>query len=558
MAYTFKHGDRPLEGLTVQRAVGRGGFGEVYYAVADSGKQVALKYLRENPEIELRGIAHVMNLKSPYLITIYDVKRNEAGEPFVIMEYVSGPSLREMMLAEGNGMPAEKVAFLLKGIAKGLSYLHERGIVHRDLKPANIFYDDGYVKIGDYGLSKHMSVSKHSGQTVSVGTVHYMAPEIGSGSYTKAIDIYALGVILYEMLTGRLPFSGSSMGEVLMRHLRDDPDLSGVSRPFAQVIAKALAKDPNDRYQDAEEMLAAVMESADISAGMASFDASALTQVPRVQDAADPDQTVTSPAPRPPVPPTLDVHEQPESKTFQFIQNARANVGKASAPLPTHVQRKLDRFAHKLDHKAAKLERRFGRRGGWKKRHAAADNKPRINRKPQIFVLLTVTVMIALVLSLLAGGGGDDIAPRTVALAMLIGGGTVGSLLVHLRFLRRSPIRKSLFDRLAYASISLLFMLPVIGIADEINEHELAAIIVAPLAVLVLCNWGRRIEQGRTGKVDGWAAFWPAVIGAIAAGFAGAEEFIWIAAGVCAAMSLMTQAAAAMWPLPRGAGVPAS
>ena len=175
MAYTFKHGDRPLEGLTVQRAVGRGGFGEVYYAVADSGKQVALKYLRENPEIELRGIAHVMNLKSPHLITIYDVKQNEAGEPFVIMEYVSGPSLRDMLIAEGKGMPSQKAAYLMRGIAQGLSYLHERGIVHRDLKPANIFYDDGYVKIGDYGLSKHISVSKHSGQTVSVGTVHYMA-----------------------------------------------------------------------------------------------------------------------------------------------------------------------------------------------------------------------------------------------------------------------------------------------------------------------------------------------------------------------------------------------
>ena len=201
VAYVFKHGDRPLEGITIQRAVGRGGFGEVYYALRDSGKQIALKYLRENPEIELRGIDHVMNLKSPYLIGVHDVLRNAADEPFVVMEYVSGPSLRELMIAEPGGLGLQKAAFFLKGIARGLSYLHERGIVHRDLKPGNIFYDDGYVKIGDYGLSKHMSVSKHSGQTVSVGTVHYMAPEIGSGSYSKAIDIYALGVILFEMLS---------------------------------------------------------------------------------------------------------------------------------------------------------------------------------------------------------------------------------------------------------------------------------------------------------------------------------------------------------------------
>ena len=122
-----------------------------------------------------------------------------------------------------------------------------------------------------------MSVSKHSGQTVSVGTVHYMAPEIGSGSYTKGIDIYALGVILYEMLTGQLPFTGSSMGEVLMRHLSDNPDLTSIPQPFASVIAKALAKDPQDRYEDADEMADALRQSGDISASIASFDPTSLT-----------------------------------------------------------------------------------------------------------------------------------------------------------------------------------------------------------------------------------------------------------------------------------------
>ncbi len=328
MAYTFKHGDRPLEGVTVQRAVGRGGFGEVYYALTDSGKQVALKYLRENPEIELRGIGNVMNLKSPYLVTIYDVRNSANGDPFVIMEYVGGPSLRELLNAEPGGFSVQKAAFFLSGIGKGLSYLHERGIVHRDLKPANIFYDDGYVKIGDYGLSKHISVSQHSGQTVSVGTVHYMAPEIGSGSYTKAIDIYALGVILFEMLTGRLPFSGSSMAEILMRHVRDNPDLSGVPAPFGPVIAKALAKEPHDRYQDADEMLAAVMETAELGDSVARFDVSTLAHVPRDVDAADVAETVTSPRP-PPVPP-LDAREAaPTFIEAKFQPQAGAKGGEA-------------------------------------------------------------------------------------------------------------------------------------------------------------------------------------------------------------------------------------
>jgi serine/threonine protein kinase len=101
----------------------------------------------------------------------------------------------------------QKAAYFLREIGKGLAYLHDRGIVHRDLKPGNIFYEDGYVKIGDYGLAKIMAASQHSGQTVSVGTVHYMAPEVGSGNYDRTIDIYALGVILYEMLLGKVPFT---------------------------------------------------------------------------------------------------------------------------------------------------------------------------------------------------------------------------------------------------------------------------------------------------------------------------------------------------------------
>ncbi|NUQ50779.1 MAG: serine/threonine protein kinase, partial [Phycisphaerae bacterium] len=300
MAYTYKHGDRPLDGVTIQRAVGRGGFGEVYYALTDSGKQVAVKYLRDNPEVELRGISHVMNLKSPHLITIYDVRKNEHGEPFVIMEYISGPSLRDMLNAEPDGFSPQKAAFLFTGMVQGLAYLHERGIVHRDMKPANIFYDDGYVKIGDYGLSKHMAVSRHSAQTVSVGTVHYMAPEIGSGNYSKAIDIYALGVILFEMLTGRLPFTGSSMAEILMRHVNDRPDLAGVPEPFRSVIARALVKDPAGRWQDVSEMLDALM-SAGVSQSVASFDHSMLSHIERDPEAHDPDRTITR-SPRPPRP----------------------------------------------------------------------------------------------------------------------------------------------------------------------------------------------------------------------------------------------------------------
>ncbi len=253
--YQYKYGDRPLEGYTIQRAAGRGGFGEVYYAVSDSGRQVALKAVQSYEQIELRGISQCMNLKSPHLVTIFDVKHNDQGRPFVIMEYVAGPSLADLIKESPGGLGPQKAAFFLREIGKGLSFLHECGIVHRDLKPGNIFYENGYVKIGDYGLTKAISASHHVSHTITVGTVHYMAPEIGAGRYDRSIDIYALGVLLYEMLTGQVPFLGASPAEILMKHMTAAPDLTNIEDPFARVIKRALAKDPAERYQSVQEMV---------------------------------------------------------------------------------------------------------------------------------------------------------------------------------------------------------------------------------------------------------------------------------------------------------------
>ncbi|MBN1361708.1 MAG: protein kinase [Sedimentisphaerales bacterium] len=254
-AYQYKHGDRPLEGFTIQRAAGRGGFGEVYYAISDSGRQVALKVVQTHEQIELRGISQCMNLKSPHLVTVFDVKHNDQGRPFVIMEYVSGPSLSDLLKEAPGGLGTQKAAFFLREIAKGLSYLHECGIVHRDLKPSNIFYENGYVKIGDYGLTKAISTSHHVSHTITVGTVHYMAPEIGAGRYDRSVDIYAMGVLLYEMLTGQVPFLGASPAEILMKHLSAAPDLTHIEEPFRRVICRAMAKDPAERYQTVQEMV---------------------------------------------------------------------------------------------------------------------------------------------------------------------------------------------------------------------------------------------------------------------------------------------------------------
>jgi len=325
-AFTLKHGDRALEGYTIQRAVGRGGFGEVYYALSDSGREVALKYLRDNPAIELRGVSHCINLKSPHLVTIFDVKQNAEGEYFVIMEYVQGPSLRDLLIAEPDGLGPQKAAFFIRELAKGLGCLHDRGVVHRDMKPGNIFYEDGYVKIGDYGLSKFISVSRHSAQTASIGTVHYMAPEIGSGNYHRGIDIYALGVILYEMLLGRVPYDGATMGEVLMKHLTAQPEVDQLPEPFGRIIRKALEKDPKDRYQTVDEMAQQLLGVDQIKDSLACFDTKSLASAAR-QACVQVDSPVHSPH-RPPHPP-LGVPVRPRIEAVRARTAMRDLAGAA-------------------------------------------------------------------------------------------------------------------------------------------------------------------------------------------------------------------------------------
>jgi eukaryotic-like serine/threonine-protein kinase len=258
MKFTCSSGQRPLDGYTIKRGVGCGGFGEVYYAVSDGGKEVALKLVRGNADVELRGIAQCLNLKHGHLVGLYDLKTDAQGDHWVIMEYVSGEPLSVVLNRHPNGLPPELAQQWFLALARAVSYLHEHGIVHRDLKPANIFLENGILKIGDYGLCKFISSSQRTAQTQSVGTVYYMAPEISTGNYNKQIDVYAAGIILYEMLTGRVPFDGESAGEILMKHLTSPPDLSKLPAEYIPVVGKALAKNPAQRYQSMAEMAKAV------------------------------------------------------------------------------------------------------------------------------------------------------------------------------------------------------------------------------------------------------------------------------------------------------------
>src|SRR5437868_12067667 len=185
MKFSYSSGQRPLDGYTLKRGIGRGGFGEVYFALSDGGKEVALKLVRGDQQIELRGVAQCLNLKHPNLVALYDLRRDPQGDNWVVMEYVSGEPLNAVLGRHPDGLPRELAREWFLGLARAVGYLHDHGIVHRDLKPANVFIENGQVKVCDYGLSKSLTNSQGTANTHSIGTVHYMAPEIASGKYNK-------------------------------------------------------------------------------------------------------------------------------------------------------------------------------------------------------------------------------------------------------------------------------------------------------------------------------------------------------------------------------------
>lgn len=556
MAYTFKHGDRPLDDFTIQRAVGRGGFGEVYYAISDGGREVALKYLRENPDVELRGVSHCINLKSPHLVSIFDVKKNADGEYFIVMEYCSGPSLRDLLIAEPRGFSPDKAAFFAREIAKGLAYLHDRGIVHRDLKPGNIFFDDGYVKIGDYGLSKFMSVSRHSAQTASVGTVHYMAPEIGSGNYSKGVDIYALGVMLYEMLLGKVPFEGGTMAEVLMKHLMTQPQLDELPAPFGRVIRKALEKDPKDRYQTVDDMIDEMLSGEEIQKSLAGFSAKSLEGAVRLggRDRMD------SPRPSPnPAPDVRGVQVHGEAGRRQTPQ-AQPWVP-SGMPLPDKVARRIERLARKVDDQVAKLAVKGGGPpppprapvagpGGIPFAQPVAERSPQTKR---VFLTVIMTVGLAVGYGLLIGNtiqidgrGTEEIGIAAAMLVIgLIGGVSLGRTMVRWFNVSLGPVWAEKFIRACCAAPFL-----AIGCIPLFDIGFGVPVWLGLIAVSIFADWNKSFEANDDGEISFGRVFSTALGALIATAIVDVvirdhpkdEPLMLMAAGVAAIASFIVQA----------------
>ncbi|MCW5873117.1 MAG: serine/threonine-protein kinase [Anaerolineales bacterium] len=258
---------KEINGFHVVSKLGQGGMAEVYKAIdLKLEREVAIKFLRTNEdeaeigrqrfEQEAKALA---KLRHPNIVSVLGYGEYE-GRPYLIMDYVSGGTLKEKM---GKPMPWEKAAALLAPIAKALHYAHGKKIVHRDVKPSNILLDeDGTPMLSDFGVAKLLESEKSelTGTNVGVGTPHYMSPEQGrSQKVGPKSDIYSLGVVLYEMVTGRKPYEADTPLAVLLKHIEEPvPQPTKVARNLAEdselVILKALSKDPKNRYADMAEM----------------------------------------------------------------------------------------------------------------------------------------------------------------------------------------------------------------------------------------------------------------------------------------------------------------
>ena len=254
----------------LEELAGTGGMSSVYRAHDTLlERHVALKLLHEYHGADAESIERfrrearaVAQLSHPHIVTVID--RGEDGDrQFIVFEYVDGENLKELVAREGP-LPVRRALELAIQVGEGLACAHEHGVVHRDVKPQNVLLNgDGQAKVTDFGIARSLDVDHGMTQTGTViGTSNYIAPEQASGrSVDERTDIYSLGVVLFELLTGDVPFPGENFVAVAMRHVHEEPPSVLELRPdvpfrVAQVVERALAKDPDDRFPSMATMVA--------------------------------------------------------------------------------------------------------------------------------------------------------------------------------------------------------------------------------------------------------------------------------------------------------------
>ena len=266
----------------IRSEIGRGGMGAVY--LADDlrhDRAVALKVLR--PELAsslgadrfLREIRVTARLEHPHILPLLD-SGDAAGQLFYVMPFVDGESLRARLARQGP-LALEDVLRIARDLAGALAHAHDQGIIHRDIKPENVMLAGGHARIVDFGIARAISAVEGEGLTsagLAIGTPAYMSPEQAAGAADARSDVYSLGCVIYEMLTGRSPFSGRSPHEILARHALDSVPSLAAARPglppaLERAVMTALAKAPADRFATARGLAEALApnESGDALTG---------------------------------------------------------------------------------------------------------------------------------------------------------------------------------------------------------------------------------------------------------------------------------------------------
>ncbi|MCM1226549.1 MAG: Stk1 family PASTA domain-containing Ser/Thr kinase [Clostridium sp.] len=252
----------------ITELIGEGGMADVYKAVdVVDNKVVAVKILKKEfseSEEFLRRFRNeskaIAVLSHPNIVKIYDVGFSDKIQ-FIVMEYIDGITLKEYIENERILSWKEAVHFVTQ-ILRALQHAHERGIVHRDIKPQNIMvFTDGTIKVMDFGIAKFAREEGRTATDQAIGTVHYISPEQARGDITDAkSDLYSVGVMLYEMLTGEKPFDGDNPVSIAVMHMQNVAELPrrvnpDIPSPLEEIIVHAMEKNPSDRYQTAVDML---------------------------------------------------------------------------------------------------------------------------------------------------------------------------------------------------------------------------------------------------------------------------------------------------------------
>lgn len=255
---------------TMGAMIGEGGMSRVYKAHdMNTGKPVAVKVLREEykeDEVFVRRFEReaqaASRMSHPNIANLLDVGREEDGMHYLVIEYVQGKTLKQYIQENGAIRP-EMAAQVIIRVLAALSHAHQNGVIHRDIKPQNILIDkEGAVKVSDFGIARVANTQTMSQDSdIVMGSVYYFSPEQAKGAEVdEKSDIYSVGVMFYEMLTGRVPFTGDTPVAIAMKHLREPPvppsEVNpGVSKAMEYVVMQALAKRPKARYATAADML---------------------------------------------------------------------------------------------------------------------------------------------------------------------------------------------------------------------------------------------------------------------------------------------------------------